>query len=77
LRSLDIYKRQHQRLVGEKLGQNLDRARPWSSQQAQSDFLAEIFALPVNTANVVDLNDSSGALYFVLGLSDPGGDDIL
>lgn len=77
MRSVEIYKRQLHRLVGEKQGQNLDYSRSWASEQVSHAYLSEILALPVDADNVVELNDSTGALYFVPGISDPGGTDVL
>ena len=77
MRSVEIYKRQLHRLVGEKQGQNLDYSRSWASGQVSHAYLAEVLALPVDADSVVDMNDSTGALYFVPGISDLGGTDVL
>lgn len=77
MRSIEVYKRQLRRLIGEQAGQNLDFSRPWVSQQVSADLLGEILALPVDPDSVIDLNTADGSLVFVPGISDPGGTDVI
>lgn len=79
MRALEVYKRQLQRLVGQAAGQNYDSSRPWSAQQVLGPHAEEVYALPVDAADVVDLNVAafSFSLLFIPGLSDPGGTDVL
>lgn len=76
-RALEIYKRQLQRLAGNRMGDNVEFARVWLTGKQAESAIGEIFAAPITTENVVDLNDAAGDLIFVPGVSDPGGDDVL
>jgi hypothetical protein len=77
MRSMDAQRRAQRRMVGNFSGDNLDQPNVWASQVRNAPAYADVLALPPDADNVIDLNDPSGNLYFVPGVSDPSGDDVL
>lgn len=78
MRAIELEREAIRRLATQRLGIDGRSQRIFGSHILGAGAEAAILALPVDGEDWEPLQDpDTGALYFVAGISDPGGDDIL
>lgn len=74
---IEMEKQAIRALAAEHLGVDTKHARVFGVQSASLQQLDRILSLPVSATDAEPLQDADGNLFFIWGLSDPFGPDVM